>query len=363
MKPVVKAIEQFQSLFPGSRSKEVISKLIEPLGLVLRWDPDPVKIFIPLKSFIQDSCERRVYQHFFINKDGRKLEELTAESMLEAVKLVRSDLAEQVTTYTKAFPNGFSLPQVTAPVYYRLVCHYISSYMKESSPWTLFKQHEELLNEFILLRGDVEKLGLKAQDFGIEDLFTNHLEHWIGSLASRMTHLVDSAVCRESWEPLSTQPLISISVIVEKHCLQGLLIDVSKDHGNGPHVSNSLGWPRAVSIQMNNVSAVLEEQRKLKSVLMTKWQSSSLNPEFLNGFSKLENLVQQTLTELITAALESTQGKFKYFLLKEDVAECDEETYPIEPQLPLVKALDHEVKVLRLSLYPELMEQFLRNLP
>lgn len=71
---------------------------------------------------IQDSCERRVYQHFFINKDGRKLEELTAESMLEAVKLVRSDLAEQVTTYTKAFPNGFSLPQVTAPVYYRLVC-------------------------------------------------------------------------------------------------------------------------------------------------------------------------------------------------------------------------------------------------
>lgn len=54
------------------------------------------------------------------------------------------------------------------------------------------------------------------------------------------------------------------------------------------------------------------------------------------------------------------QGKFKYFLLKEDVAECDEETYPIEPQLPLVKALDHEVKVLRLSLYPELMEQFLR---
>lgn len=71
---------------------------------------------------------------------------------------------------------------------------------------------------------------------------------------------------------------------------------------------------------MNNVSAVLEEQRKLKSVLMTKWQSSSLNPEFLNGFSKLENLVQQTLTELITAALESTQVRqpepflYRYFV-------------------------------------------------
>lgn len=164
--------------------------------------------------------------------------------------------------------------------------------------------------------------------------------------------LVDSAVCRESWEPLSTQPLISISVIgmllreflsenvfipthhlslilrnyiwlwflrkrfivlnvlleadlytmvgqvvdevavrltsflvknenmymmvdalckcihayvdaVEKHCLQGLLIDVSKDHGNGPHVSNSLGWPRAVSIQVRLILFLREFERNL----------------------------------------------------------------------------------------------------
>lgn len=53
MKPLVNALENFQTLFPGNKPKGAISRLVELLGLLLRLEPDFDHILIPLKSFIQ----------------------------------------------------------------------------------------------------------------------------------------------------------------------------------------------------------------------------------------------------------------------------------------------------------------------
>ncbi|XP_024385238.1 uncharacterized protein [Physcomitrium patens] len=356
MKPLVNALENFQTLFPGNKPKGAISRLVELLGLLLRLEPDFDHILIPLKSFIQNSCKKRLYKHLFKDTADRELKELTAQSLLKAVQLVRSDLVELSTTYTGAFPDGFNLPHVTGLMYYKLVCHYISTYMKESSPSILTKEHEEMLNEFILLRGDVRKLGLQVQDFGIESLFSDRLEHWIGSLAPRLTDRVDSIIGRETWEPLSTMPSISSSV-------NGLSRDMGEGHGKGPENSSSLcGFLRATYIQLNNISAILEEQKKLKSGLYAKWQSAATSNEINEEFAKLEDLIQQVLTELIGAVLENTQAQFKDRVLRESVGEFQGGTGTNEQQ-SLVCGLDHDVNVMRTSLYNGLSQRILRDLP
>ena len=53
LKPVVNALENFQTIFPGNKPKGAIPRLIELLGLILRWEPDAAEIFMPLKNFIQ----------------------------------------------------------------------------------------------------------------------------------------------------------------------------------------------------------------------------------------------------------------------------------------------------------------------
>jgi hypothetical protein len=58
-------------------------------------------------EFLKDANDREV--------------ELTAQSVLEAVQLARSDILEQSTAFVGAFPDGFNLPQITAPMYYKLV--------------------------------------------------------------------------------------------------------------------------------------------------------------------------------------------------------------------------------------------------
>lgn len=62
-----------------------------------------------------------------------------------------------------------------------------------------------------------------------------------------------------------------------------------------------------VCTQLNNISAILEEQKKLKSGLYAKWQSAATSNEINEEFAKLEDLIQQVLTELIGAVLENTQ--------------------------------------------------------
>jgi hypothetical protein len=61
MKPVVHALENFQTLFPGNKPKGAIPRLIELLGLILRWEPDSANIFVPLKRFIQVTSKRTFF--------------------------------------------------------------------------------------------------------------------------------------------------------------------------------------------------------------------------------------------------------------------------------------------------------------
>ncbi|KAG0567110.1 hypothetical protein KC19_7G110800 [Ceratodon purpureus] len=422
MKPVVHALENFQTLFPGNKPKEAIPRLIELLSLILRWESDSANIYIPLRSFIQSSCERRLLRHLFKDTDDRAMKELTAQSVLKAVQLVRSDILEQSTVFMVAFPDGFNLPQITAPMYYKLVCHYVSTFMSESSPSTLTKEHAEILHEFTLLRGDVKELGIQVPDFNIESLFNNYLEQWIGSLAPRMIGWVGSSVDKETWEPLSTQPLVSSSVAdlyvmigqvvdevalrlssfslkneyiiklvdaicqciqdyvdtLEKLCYQELHKDIAKIHGNRPNNVSTFGCSRAVYIQMNNINEILGEQKKLKCYLLLKWQSTTFNKHketskglHLQGdmdmidkeFTKLEKSVQQVLSELIEATVERTLFQFKSCLPIVDITNEQGNLSVAKQQQSLVNDLDQHLTVMRESLHPELIHQFLRDLP
>lgn len=423
MKPVVHALENFQTLFPGNKPKGAIPRLIELLGLILRWEPDSANIFVPLKRFIQSSCERRLHRHLLKDANDREME-LTAQSVLEAVQLARSDILEQSTAFVGAFPDGFNLPQITAPMYYKLVSHYASTFMKENSASSLTKEHADILNEFILLRQDLKELGIEVPDFSIESLFDNYLEQWIGSLAPRMIGWVGSTVGKETWEPLSTQPLVSSSIVdlyvmigqvvdevalrlssfslkneyifklvdaickcirayvdtVEKLCCQELHKDMAKVHGNYPINSSTFGWSRAVYIQMNNINEIQGEQKKLKCSLLLKWQSyNTSNHEqkqiskglHMQGdmdmvdkeFTKLEKSVQQVLSELIEATLERTLFQFQDCLPIKDVTNEQGVLSVGEQQQSLVNDLDQHLNVMRASLHPELIQQFLRDLP
>jgi hypothetical protein len=53
MKPAINSIENFHSTFPENKPVGVIPKLIVLLGLILRWDPDPSEIVVPLRTWIQ----------------------------------------------------------------------------------------------------------------------------------------------------------------------------------------------------------------------------------------------------------------------------------------------------------------------
>jgi hypothetical protein len=48
-------MENFHSVFQGEEAAGVIPRLIELLGLILRWDPDPSELIVPLRAWIQVS--------------------------------------------------------------------------------------------------------------------------------------------------------------------------------------------------------------------------------------------------------------------------------------------------------------------
>jgi hypothetical protein len=55
MKPAINSMENFHSVFQGEEAAGVIPRLIELLGLILRWDPDPSELIVPLRAWIQVS--------------------------------------------------------------------------------------------------------------------------------------------------------------------------------------------------------------------------------------------------------------------------------------------------------------------
>jgi hypothetical protein len=124
MKPAINSIENFHSTFPENKPAGVIPKLIELLGLILRWDPDPSEIVVPLRTWIQSGCEHRLNEQVLGETDGGGMREMSAQSLVQGVQMIRADLIEYKTTFKSAFPDNFDLPQVTASVYYRLVINW-----------------------------------------------------------------------------------------------------------------------------------------------------------------------------------------------------------------------------------------------
>jgi hypothetical protein len=55
MKPAINSMENFHSVFQGEEATGAIPRLIELLGLILRWDPDPSELIVPLRAWIQVS--------------------------------------------------------------------------------------------------------------------------------------------------------------------------------------------------------------------------------------------------------------------------------------------------------------------
>lgn len=73
---------------------------------------------------VQSGCEHRLNEQVLGETDGGGMREMSAQSLVQGVRMIRADLIEYKTTFKSAFPDNFDLPQVTASVYYRLVINW-----------------------------------------------------------------------------------------------------------------------------------------------------------------------------------------------------------------------------------------------
>jgi hypothetical protein len=73
---------------------------------------------------VQSGCENRLNEQVLGETDGGGMREMSAQSLVQGVRMIRADLIEYKTTFKSAFPDNFDLPQVTASVYYRLVINW-----------------------------------------------------------------------------------------------------------------------------------------------------------------------------------------------------------------------------------------------
>ncbi|CAK9233837.1 unnamed protein product [Sphagnum troendelagicum] len=170
MKPAINSIENFHSTFPENKPAGVIPKLIELLGLILRWDPDPSEIVVPLRTWIQSGCEHRLNEQVLGETDGGGMREMSAQSLVQGVRMIRADLIEYKTTFKSAFPDNFDLLQVTASVYYRLISHYVVTFIGAASLKTSTKELEDLVVELSLLHEDLQKSGAQFKLLDLRSL-------------------------------------------------------------------------------------------------------------------------------------------------------------------------------------------------
>ncbi len=71
----------------------------------------------------QNGCESRLNNQVLGEADGDGMREMSAQSLIQGVQVIRTDLIEYRTTFKGSFPNNFDLHQVAASMYYQLVSH------------------------------------------------------------------------------------------------------------------------------------------------------------------------------------------------------------------------------------------------
>jgi hypothetical protein len=163
MKPAINSMENFHSVFQGEEAAGVIPRLIELLGLILRWDPDPSELIVPLRAWIQNGCESRLNNQVLGETDGDGMRKMSAQSLIQGVQMIRTDLIEYRTTFKGSFPNNFDLHQVAASMYYQLISHYLVTFVGNASVNISTKESEDLIAELSLLHEDLVNSGAQIK--------------------------------------------------------------------------------------------------------------------------------------------------------------------------------------------------------
>ncbi|OAE22700.1 hypothetical protein AXG93_2675s1340 [Marchantia polymorpha subsp. ruderalis] len=202
-KPAEEALENFQTTFNESQPAGSLSKLLELLALILCWDPNVNEILIPLRGWIEDSCEKRVRSKLFYDANGEKQEEITLQNLIETVKLVRSDIEEHGKVYQREFPPDIKLPTITARIHYKLVIEYTKSFVDSVAEKTFTKEYGELASELLALQQDVERHGIQLPFADIHHIFEKNISEWLAVMEPRMFDFVMNSCSGERWEPLT----------------------------------------------------------------------------------------------------------------------------------------------------------------
>ncbi|CAM6006890.1 unnamed protein product [Sphagnum balticum] len=175
MKPAINSMENFHSVFQGEEAAGVIPRLIELLGLILRWDPDPSELIVPLRAWIQNGCESRLNNQVLGETDGDGMREMSAQSLIQGVQMIRTDLIEYRTTFKGSFPNNFDLHQVAASMYYQLISQYLVTFVGNASVNISTKESEDLIAELSLLHEDLVNSGAQIKLLDLKS-FLDHCD-------------------------------------------------------------------------------------------------------------------------------------------------------------------------------------------
>ncbi|XP_024528116.1 uncharacterized protein LOC9635747 [Selaginella moellendorffii] len=318
VKPAIDAIENFQTVFAQNQPSGALSCLLKLLGLVLRWDPDPKEILIPLKSWIKNSCEKRFYHHLFGGiSSTQQPTEISLQHLSNVIKLVHGDVTELRTSFKDTFPEAVSLTAVAVPVYYKLVSAYVINCIRVAQVKMFTKDCESLIMEMLSFHKDIELAGEKCELLDLHGIFGDHINQLISTARTRMVDWVSSSITAEKWEPLSAQSgaLFSFSVVdlyfmlgevmdemmtrlatlpfgnfyfknvedaictavrtyvelLEKLCLRDLPEETTAEGIS----SSELSISKALCVKLNNMNAVMEQHQDLERRLMETQRNSN----------------------------------------------------------------------------------------
>ncbi|GBG71398.1 hypothetical protein CBR_g8818 [Chara braunii] len=220
VKKAVDAIESFPDTFRENKPEGALELLIKLLALVLRWDPDPNELVVPLATWIERSCEIRFARYLFgaSSEDARKGSSgnsvESSAKFVETIESIRKDL-EEYKVFEGSFPKGFNLRAIAGVAYYRLISTRLKTYLERSMIKSFTKEYGAVAMELSELNRVMKKIDCQVHLIDVHTLFKPYILKSITDTKPRLIDWISSTLFTENWEPLNPDrnAFYSISII------------------------------------------------------------------------------------------------------------------------------------------------------